>query len=339
MDTISGFWAGAMSLERGALHRWAVAAGGWAALARTSRDDRVRLGVPPEVAQAWVQAPPLTTRGRAVVIGSPDYPPLLDEDGLRPPVLLVEGSVEVLRAPGVAVVGTRRCTPYGASVAHRVAQALASSGRVVTSGLARGIDTHAHRGCLAAGGRTIAVLGHGLATTSPSSNRELREAIVAGGGAVVSTWPDDVEPARHTFPERNRWIAGLSGATVVVEAPEGSGALITAQRASELDRPTWIATGPLGAATWAGSHRALVEAPLPGARPLLDLGQLAAAGQDPRTPHERWIEDLVAGAPLDALAAQLGCSLVQLLHRITQAEVAGRLVRLPAGWGPGTAVP
>ena len=136
-------------------------------------------------------------------------------------------------APGVAVVGARSCSAYGAQVARTLARELASAGLVVVSGLARGVDGEAHRGALEGGGRTVAVLGCGIDRDYPRSHAELARRIVASG-AVVSEYPPGVEPAPWRFPARNRIIAGLSLATVVVEARERSGALITADFALEL---------------------------------------------------------------------------------------------------------
>ena len=189
-----------------------------------------------------------------ITVADSRYPAALRRTGSPPPVLCVEGSLDVLQRPAVAIVGTRDCTGYGRRVARRLAEQLAQGGRVVVSGLARGIDEEAHLGACDAGA-TVAVLGHGLGHTAPASHRGLRRRIVAQGGAMVSAWPDDVAPRPFTFPQRNAWISGLSDAVVVVEAGERSGALITARWASQDGREVFAVPGPVGAPASAGCLR------------------------------------------------------------------------------------
>src|SRR5687768_10041289 len=189
MDTINGFWAGANKVAgRVDLDAVSAAMGGWTALVRASVDDLANVGVPIPLAREWLTTPPCHTRGHALVRTSPDYPPALRTVARAPPVVFVEGDFACLHEPAIAVVGTRGCSPYGASAAHRIAHAAAQAGIVVVSGLARGIDAHAHRGALAGGGRTIAVLGHGLGHTAPPSNRPLRTQIVKELGLMLTTW-------------------------------------------------------------------------------------------------------------------------------------------------------
>jgi DNA processing protein len=159
------------------------------------------------------------------------------------------------------VVGTRRATSSGRDVAARIAQALVAADAVVVSGLAFGIDGAAHEATLRAGGTTVAVIGGGHATMGPSGHRRLGEAILAAGGAVVSELPPDAEPTRGTFPRRNRIISGLTDATVVVEAPARSGALITASWALEEGRGCYLVPGPLDSRASAGSLAFLREFP------------------------------------------------------------------------------
>jgi DNA processing protein len=152
---------------------------------------------------------------------------------------------EALRAPTVAVVGARSCTDYGAHVARTVARELAAGGVTVVSGLARGIDGHAHRGALEAeDGRTIAVLGCGIDRDYPRAHAELASLIAASGG-VVSEYAPGVEPAPWRFPARNRIIAALADAVVIVEARERSGALITVDLAMEIGRPIYAIPGEI----------------------------------------------------------------------------------------------
>jgi DNA processing protein len=180
------------------------------------------------------------------------YPALLGATPAPPP-LRVRGAVLPEDALAVAIVGARRATPYGVEVAERLAADLAARGVTIVSGLARGIDTAAHRGALAAHGRTIAVLGHGIDLCYPPENRALAEAVEASG-ALVSQFPDGTPPHRGNFPARNRTLAGLALGVVVVEAAERSGALITAGAAGDFGREVFAVPGRITSETAAGPH-------------------------------------------------------------------------------------
>ena len=253
------------------------------------------------------------------------YPPLLAEIHDPPASLFVRGQVDALAAAGVAVVGARSCSAYGAQVARSLARELAGAGVVVISGLARGVDGEAHRGALEGGGRTVAVLGCGIDRDYPRSHSELARRIVASG-AVVSEYPAGVEPAPWRFPARNRIIAGLALATVVVEARERSGALITADFALELGRDVFAVPGEITSSLSAGTNDLLRQgaAPLTGIQDLLD-----ALGIEPesRTPRAELSEG--ASAVLGLLAD--GACAADELTRATgrgSAEVAAALVEL-----------
>jgi DNA processing protein len=182
----------------------------------------------------------------------PRYPPLLGAIP-SPPELDVRGSLERGDALAIAIVGARRATTYGIEVAEMLAADLAARGVTIVSGLARGIDTAAHRGALAAGGRTLAVLGHGIAHVYPPENRTLAEAIVEHG-ALVSQFPTTIGPLAHHFPIRNRTLAGLALGVVVVEAAERSGALITARLAADLGREVFAVPGRITSSASRGAN-------------------------------------------------------------------------------------
>ena len=185
------------------------------------------------------------------------YPAQLREIYDPPFVLYCAGQTEALREPAVAVVGTRNPSPYGKTVAEKLAADLAGRGLVVISGLARGIDSAAHWGALEKG-KTVAVLGSGLARIYPRENRRLFERIMENG-AVVSEFPLDAEPLSHHFPQRNRLISGLSLGLVVVEAAERSGSLISARLALEQDREVMAVPGSVASLLSRGVHRLIKE--------------------------------------------------------------------------------
>ena len=202
-------------------------------------------------ARRWRDA--ATAAGRRLLIpGQPGFPPRLAEIAVPPIVLEVAGDTD-LAAPAVAVVGSRRATPYGIAVAEQLAAGLAEAGLVVVSGLARGVDAAAHRAALEAGGRTVAVLGSAHDSLYPPEHRELARACGASG-AVLTEFPPGTRPLPHHFPRRNRIIAGLTLGTLVVEAAERSGSLATARHAVDSGREVFAVPGPIGSATSAGCH-------------------------------------------------------------------------------------
>ncbi len=178
----------------------------------------------------------------------PEYPQLLLETPAAPPVLYYRGQVDVAENLGerrtIGIVGTRDLTSYGRKWTQKISLALAERGFSIISGLAQGIDTEAHHGCLAVGGRTVAVVGTGLNVVYPYRNQALAEKIWAEG-LMVSEYPAGTQPDRGHFPARNRIIAGLSQAVLVMEAPKQSGALITAYMANEFNRDVYVLPGGL----------------------------------------------------------------------------------------------
>jgi DNA processing protein len=189
--------------------------------------------------------------------GDLDFPPLLGAIHDPPAGLFLRGTrPELLARPAVAVVGARAASGYGRHVARCLGRDLARAGLVVVSGLARGVDGEAHRGALEAGGPTVAVLGCGIDRDYPAAHRELAAAIAASG-LVVSEYAPGVEPAPWRFPARNRIVAGLCAATIVVEARERSGALITADLALEEGRDVFAVPGEISSTLSTGSNALL----------------------------------------------------------------------------------
>ena len=202
-----------------------------------------------------------TETGRAptqIALGDTAYPANLREIQAPPERLYVRGALVEDDALAIAVVGSRAATPYGLAVAERLGADLAARGVTVVSGLARGIDSAAHRGALRAGGRTIAVLGSGVDVIYPSENRRLAGEIEARG-ALVSQFAPGTAPLAGYFPARNRVIAGLSLGVVVVEAASSSGSLITAGLAGELGREVMAVPGPLTSPQSVGAHRLIQD--------------------------------------------------------------------------------
>jgi DNA processing protein len=258
----------------------------------------------------------------------PGYPQLLAQLHDPPVELFVRGRGDALVEPAVAVVGARSCSGYGAQVARTLGRELAAAGLVVVSGLARGIDGEAHRGALEAGGTTVAVLGCGIDRDYPRIHAGLA-ARIRESGAVVSEYPAGTEPAPWRFPARNRIIAGLTLATVVVEARERSGALITSDFALELGREVFAVPGEITAALSAGTNDLIRQ----GATPLLSPRDvLGALGIEPperplppvsgaATSVLRLLED--SARDFDAVVRLAGRSSAEVAAALVELELAG----------------
>ncbi len=258
------------------------------------------------------------------------FPPLLRAIHDPPPGLFLRGDadVELLSRPSVAIVGARACSAYGRQIARSLGRDLAAAGLVVVSGLARGVDAEAHRGALEAAGATVAVLGCGIDRDYPAAHRELAKQ-VAGTGMIVSEYAPGVEPAPWRFPARNRIVAGLCAATVVVEARERSGALITADFALEEGRDVFAVPGEITSALSAGSNALLRlgATPLTCAQDVLEdygLATAVAAPPDLGETAAKVLERIREGAAgADELARATGLSAGELAVELTELELTG----------------
>lgn len=262
--------------------------------------------------------------------GTAGYPPLLAAIHDPPPRLHLRGAAtQLLAGPAVAIVGSRTCSAYGAHVALGLARGLARAGIVVVSGLARGIDAEAHRGALDGGGPTLAVLGCGIDRDYPRSNAGLA-ARIAERGLVVSEYPPGTEPAPWRFPARNRIVAGLSLAVVVVEARERSGALITADLALSEGREVLAVPGEVTSSLSRGPNLLIRQ----GATPCLDVEDvLEAIGLEPPPAKRRSAVEgdaATVGAALadaaggpDELIARTGLPAERVAAALVELELAG----------------
>jgi DNA processing protein len=286
-------------------------------------------------------------RAHAVALwpGAPGWHTGLDDLDDPPLVMFARGAQDWIRTPAVAIVGSRRASAYGMASARRIAAELAALGMVVVSGLARGVDTAAHEGALSVGGRTVAVLGGGLARPYPPENVPLAREIVARAGAVWSEFPLDMPPRPFHFPRRNRVLAALVKAVVVVEAGEKSGSLITADHALDIGREVLAVPGRSDHPNSRGTHRLLREgaALCEGAADVLralglissDEHDAAPAAAGPTTDRpvldpveavllshlvgvERHTDDLIALGELDAGVALAALTVLELRGVVRQ---------------------
>jgi DNA processing protein len=263
-------------------------------------------------------------------------PPLLRAIHDPPARLYVRGGAgdELLARPAVAIVGARACSPYGAEVARMLGRELAAAGLVVVSGLARGIDGEVHRGALAAGGATVAVLGCGIDRDYPAAHARLADEIRADG-LVVSEYPPGTEPAPWRFPARNRIIAGLCAATVVVEARERSGALITADFALDEGREVLAVPGEITAALSAGTNALLRlgATPATSAQDVLEPFGLTMPERAP-PPLEGAAGHVLEALPgsADDVARATGLSAAAVAAALAELELAGIVAEGAGTW-------
>ena len=264
----------------------------------------------------------------------PQYPARLKEIESPPLVLYLSGQLVPQDEWAAAIVGTRRATPYGKAVAAELAGGLAASGVTVVSGLARGIDGIAHQAALEAGGRTMAVLGSGLDHIYPPEHRNLAHSI-ASSGAVLSDYPLGTSPEGGNFPARNRIIAGLSLAVIVVEAGESSGALITADFAAEQGRDVFAVPGRIYDRASLGTNRLIAAGAFPVATvddvlEVLNLESItAAAPREPSLPKdatERRVLEALSGDPvhIDELRERCELPIAELTACLSMLELRGQ---------------
>ncbi len=277
---------------------------------------------------------------RVITIEDADYPEALRPLSVPPLVLYVLGELSPRDERAIAIVGTRRATSYGRLVAKRLAEELAARGITVVSGLAPGIDTAAHRGALAAG-RTVAVLGTGLGRPYPAGSGALMEGIAASG-AVISEFPWECEGSRWTFPRRNRIVAALSRGVIVVEAPERSGALITAELALEQGKEVFAVPGPITSEVSRGTNRLIQE----GAKLVVCVEDVLEEFPDlevsPREAVEaesnldevaRRVYGALAGEPLSAeeIVGRTGLPYAAVAKALLELSLAGLIQETPGG--------
>lgn len=324
MAKLAGFWHAAARLDgRIDLSAAARAAGG--ALADWPAERLAAHGLSPGQAAALRAGAALECPGPWLTLVDAGYPAPLFETPFPPAVLFLRGDSSLLSLPGVAIVGTRRCTDTGLRIARGLARSVAEAGGVVVSGLAYGIDSAAHGAALS---RTVAVLGQGLGSALTPGQRRLADAILDAGGLLVSALPPEQAACRWTFPPRNRIIAGLARATVVVEAAERSGALITARYALEAGREVLAVPGsPLseasaGCLTLLGQGARICR----GAVDLLETAGLSVA--PPADPLGLW-QALARPVSLDALVERTGAPTAALAAALSALELTGRVQRLP----------
>jgi DNA processing protein len=295
----------------------------------------------------------VSTNVFAISRGDVRFPTALGAIHDPPPTLWVKGDVDALRAPSVAIVGSRAASPYALEVAHRLGADLARRNVAVVSGLARGVDSAAHRGALEGGGITIAVFGCGVDVIYPAEHRALAERICERG-ALVSEFPAGTPPRKEHFPQRNRIISGLSLGVVIVEAAEKSGSLITADFAMEQGRTVLAVPGNVLGGRNCGAHALLrdgaklvecaddilEELPAFLIQPGLGTGDLGlgntsakesqsvkVASQDPvlRSMDEGDTYDL------DEISERSGVDRIKLLPRLIELELAGAVRRVDGG--------
>lgn len=273
----------------------------------------------------------------------PFYPPLLKETRQPPLVLFVKGMAELLQQPQIAMVGSRSPSPTGRKVARQLAAELTQNGMLVTSGMAQGIDSECHHGALQAGGKTLAVLGHGLRQVYPSSNKRLA-ADIAQAGALISEYFPNIRARAEFFPQRNRIVVGLSIGTVVVEAALKSGSLISAQLAVDYNREVFAVAGGFYNPQAAGCHHLIQQGAklVTSVADILEERALFADNGLLHQPEKKSTLDLCSKQlldnldeqpiPVDTLAEQVGITVTDVSIALLELELAGEVAVVPGGY-------
>lgn len=278
-----------------------------------------------------------------LTMGQDAYPPLLTEIPDAPQNLFLLGEHRVLNTLCIAIVGTRKASSAGLSLARSLSAKLASRGITIVSGLARGIDAAAHSGTLEARGTTVAVLPCGIGSLYPTEHHDLARRIISAGGAIVSEYPGQEPAFKYRFIDRNRIISGLSIATIVIEAPERSGALATARFAAEQGRTVFVIPGPAAHPNYKGSHALIRDGATLAASAedvLEDLGLPNLAIPGASTPDLSDEENAVYAAlqnagsalDLDTLARKAGLSPQAASHSITLLLIKERITEGSDGY-------
>jgi DNA processing protein len=273
---------------------------------------------------------------KIVDINSPSYPEMLRQAEDAPVVLYARGDLQSNDRYAIAIVGSRKPTPYGMSVAENISGDLASMGFTIVSGMARGIDAISHKGALSAGGRTIAVLGSGLDVPYPAENKGLMDKI-AGSGYVVSEFPPGTPPDKENFPRRNRIISGLSFGVLVIEATADSGSLITAGYALEQGREVFAVPGNITSPTSAGTNELIKRGAILTRKADDIVGELAPVLKGfirskektkiEVTDEEKKICNLLTGEPrhVDNISRESGLPTSKVLEILLRLELKGAI--------------
>lgn len=279
------------------------------------------------------------TGSSIVHAGSPRFPPILDDIPDPPALLFCRGDLGLFSSiPSVAIIGSRRASQYGLRAARTLASGIAARGVGIVSGMARGIDGEAHRGCLEAGGVTLAVLGCGIDVVYPREHAGLAEEIAANG-ALVTEYPPGTQPEAFNFPRRNRLISGFSRALVVVEAGDRSGTMITVDAALEQGRDVFAVPGEITRTGSRGTNRLLREGAMVATCPgdileSLGIADEPSPGLGPQAPGRDPVTDALMRGPahFDELSESTGLKAPELQALLLSLEMAGRVVRRPGGF-------
>lgn len=268
-----------------------------------------------------------------------EYLQRLKTVALKPKIVYALGEPPSTARLTVAIVGTRRPTPYGKRVSFDFAYKLAQQGITIVSGLAYGVDAAAHRGALAAGGHTIAILAHGLDTVYPTGHSKLASDIISSGGCLLSEYADGTSVMKHRFLERNRLVAGLADVILVVEAGKQSGTASTIQYALDQNKEVFAVPGPIDSAASAGTNRLIQQGAHPALHPQ-DVLEVIAPGRklvekppQGETSAETQLLMLIYKGPGDTqqLSQSSGLDVQVLSQTLTMLEIRGRIRRTPDG--------